>query len=167
MPLVINKLGAHRNVEAVTALTNYMTKSDFFGGYNSRGVIGNTAESIIEGFEFTKRMYEKEDRKQICHMIIGTKREGICLGEMWEIAETAVDYFYRMGFQCFYAIHKGSSSDPDYLHVHLAVNTVNFVSGNRLYENYGCVSAVRNVLQQQFNKYNWRSINDSGTYWEE
>ncbi len=167
MPIITNKVGGHKNEAALRNVVRYITGSRFYKTGNTRGILGNSAQDIIKGFDFTKQMYDKEDGKQVSHIIIGTHHEGIIEDELTEIAETALDYFYEKGFQCCYALHGGSYESPGYTHVHMAVNTVNFKDGKRLYETYGVTSALKNHLAERFDSYDWSSVNDKSPDWKE
>ncbi len=161
MPILVNKVGAHRNEDALDRVVYYMMTSGFFKRGNCRGVLGYSIPDIIRDFNFVKQMYDKMNGKQVDHTIIGTKGEGLIEDELIEIAETALDYFYKTGFQCCYALHRGSHEDSQYLHVHMAINTVNFQDGKRLYESYGVTSGLKNFLKIQFASYQWCSANDN------
>lgn len=166
MPVIVNKLNAHRNENAVGNLVNYMLRSPFANGSAGRGVCTDSADAVINSFSFTKQMYYKDDRKQVAHLIIESQTEGLVLTDMKEIADGAADYFYHNGFQCFYVIHNGSHDNKRNCHIHLAVNTINFFDGRRLYETYSVTSDFRNAMMQMFPGCKWFSVNDSSTSWE-
>ena len=81
--------------------------------------------------------------------------------------EEALDYLYGNGFQCCYAFHRGSGEDPGYLHLHMAVNTVNFRDGKRFYETYNAVTGLRNYLATLYNSWQWSTAYDNSGVWEE
>lgn len=168
MPVLIAKLGGHRNSDAIERLTHYMSPLSDIAYAGGRGVIAQNPYSLIESFEFTKKMYEKneEGRKHISHFVIGTKNEGLITEELLEIANVASEYFYNRGFQNYFVIHRGSGNDPKYLHIHLAVNTVNFRDGKRLYETYSNTSEFCHVLESHFPNLFWTSINDNSSSWD-
>lgn len=166
MPVIINKVGGHRNEDALSRTIQYMISSNFFRGGNGRGIWGYSIPDIINAFQFVKEMYNKTDNKQVDHIIIGTKQESIIETELIEIAEAALNYFYSVGFQGCYAFHRGSNEDGNYLHIHMAINTISFVNGNRLYESFSTTSGLKNYLMAQYNAYQWRSVNDNSPLWE-
>lgn len=167
MPVIVNKIGAYKNEDAMEHLIFYMTSSNFRWSCNGCGVMEEEARSVINAFTFTKQMYGKQDHKQVAHFIIGAKEYGITPSDLFLMAEAALDYFWKIGYQCFYVIHKGSEESAEYLHVHLAVNTINYRNGYRLSDNYGVISELRNTMQEQFGTYNWSSFNDTRVDWEE
>ena len=144
MAIIINKLGEHRNEDALLNLLSYMTSSPFYTRGNCRGCMSNSIRDIIIAFEFTKEMYKKTDRKQVSHMIIGTENDEVTAEGLIVIAEATLAYFYNQGFQCFYVIHSGSNEKFDYWHIHIAINTINFMNGKRLYETYAVTSTSNN-----------------------
>lgn len=105
MAIIINKLGEHRNEDAIQLLLNYMITSSFYIASNCRGCIGSSVQDVVSSFAFTKQMYDKADRKQVSHIIIGTKNEEVTVEGLLVIAEAALNYFYSQGFQSFYVIH--------------------------------------------------------------
>lgn len=166
MPIIINKLGAHKNTDAVENVIHYMCSSPFAMDCNGRGVLTYSPEAVMNGFAFTKQMYDKADRKQVAHLIIESQKEGFCIEEIRDVAEAAVNYFYSNGFQCFYVIHYGSYDNFDNMHVHLAVNTINYRDGKRLTETYSVTSNFRIAMETIFQDYSWHSVNDSSSNWE-
>lgn len=166
MPIVINKLGEHKNEDAVQRLLNYMIGSPFYLAANCRGCIGGSVQDVMVSFTFVKQMYDKADRKRVSHIIIGTKKEEVTAEGLLAVAEAALNYFYCQGFQGFYAVHSGSDADLGYWHIHLAINTINFRDGKRLYETYSVTSDLKNYLALQFSELQWFSINDNSTSWE-
>lgn len=167
MPIIVNKVGAHRNEDALSRVVYYIMTSDYFEIGNCRGVWEYSPLGIISGFDFVKGMYDKTDGKQVAHLIIGTKHEGMIGDELIEAGEAALDYLYGSGFQCCYGFHRGSAEDPGYLHLHMAVNTVNFRDGKRFYESYNAVSGLKNYLATLYNSYQWSSKYDNSRFWEE
>lgn len=168
MPVIINKLGEHRNEDAVTFLINYMASSPYARSAGGRGITSVNPKQVIEDFLFVKNAYDKNGRKRITHIIIGTyERERMIEPELYGIAVFASEYLFLRGFQSFYVIHNGSYEKPGYLHLHLAVNTINYIDGTRYYETYGNASDLKNVLIKTFNQYSWDLINDNSQNWEE
>ena len=168
MPIIVNKIGEHRNMDAVKNLIVYMIGSSHACHMGGRGICSLDPETVIENFAFTKIMYEKDDRKQIGHIIIGAKqKECLSMADLMMIGEITAEYYYQRGFQSCYVIHRGSDENQEYFHLHIAVNTINFRDGMRYYESYGNSSELRNILAAQFNQYRWILINDNSQSWEE
>ena len=92
MPIIVNKVGAHRNEDALSRVVYYMMTSNYFKTGNCRGVWEYSPLGIVNGFEFVKEMYGKSDGKQVSHLVIGTKREGLIEEELIEAGEEALDY---------------------------------------------------------------------------
>ena len=161
MPVIINKVGGHRNEDALENIIYYMMSSTYFRLGDCRGVWRYSLNDIIDGFHFVKEIFNKTDRKIVNHFVIGIeKSEGIVEADLIDIAEVTLNYFYEEGYQCCFAIHKGSKETPDYLYVHVAVNTINFKTGCRLYETFAVTSGLKRCLMGQFDSYQWFSVND-------
>ena len=71
MPIIVNKVGAHRNEDALSRVVYYMMTSNYFKTGNCRGVWEYSPLGIVNGFEFVKEMYGKSDGKQVSHLVIG------------------------------------------------------------------------------------------------
>lgn len=168
MPVIVNELGAYQNEDAVARLSGYMTQSPYYSTCNGRGVSGCFPKDVIRSFQFVKGMYGKEDGRQTAHFIIGVKeKEMLIFTELVEIGEAAVDYFYHKGFQSIYALHSGSGKDKNYQHIHLAVNTISYLDGNRLYESFDITSDFRKTMERVFPQIRWYSVNDNVDYRKE
>lgn len=168
MPVIVNKLGEHRNDGAVKYVVDYMCRSPFAMCSGGRGTICNTVEDVVAGFNLVKHLYDKDNRKQVSHIIIGTERkEGIVIPELLQIAEVASSYLYERGFQCFYVVHNGSYECEDYQHIHFAINTINYIDGKRYYETFTNSSNFKNLLAAHFENVTWTLINDFSKSWEE
>lgn len=168
MPVIIHKTGGHRNEGALGHLIRYMSKSCYACYQGGCGIFMGGSESVIVSFDTIKKLFDKDDRKQVTHIIIGAAvREGLIVEDMIEIAEYVSRYLYGNGFQSYYVIHTGSFENPDYPHIHFAVNTVSFSSGLRYYENYANIYGMQKVLEGAFENYKWSSISDKSRVWEE
>ena len=64
-----------------------------------------------------------------------------------EIAQKMAQDFYSDGFQVYYGVHKQDDSEK-HLHVHFAVNTVNFQTGKKRHENIGDTKRRQNRLRK-------------------
>ena len=64
-----------------------------------------------------------------------------------EIAQKMALDFYNDGFQVYYGVHKQDNSDK-HLHVHFAINTVNFRTGKKRHENIGDTKRRQDRLRQ-------------------
>lgn len=168
MPVIINKIGNHRNEEALPYLIHYMSTSCYAKYCGGRGIVIGDYEAAILGFRMVKNFFDKDDRKQVAHIIIGTnEKDGLIIDNIIEIAEYTSKYFYQKGFQSYYVIHCGSDENPNYTHIHFAVNTINFNNGIRFYETYGNTYKLQKALEAEFQNSKWFSVNDSSQIWEE
>lgn len=161
------KIGGHRNPDAIDNVIRYIFSSPFYvyGGVNR--VFGLSEQIVIDGFKLVQEHYDKTDGKQIQHVIIGLdKREGVGTGMAYNMAIAAAGYIGKR-FQCCYAVHNGSYDDPDYIHIHLAINTVSWLDGNRYYENNQNLYDLAGFLNSSTNgMYLWQVRTDLSSSWE-
>lgn len=68
--------------------------------------------------------FSADEEKMIAHSSISVEKLA---------KEMALD-FYKDGFQVYYGVHKKDNSANN-LHIHFAVNTVNYITGNKRREN--------------------------------
>jgi len=63
------------------------------------------------------------------------------------IAQKMAQDFYNDGFQVYYGVHKPDKTET-HIHVHFAVNTVNFRTGKKRHENMGDTKRRQDRLGQ-------------------
>lgn len=143
------KTGAHTNNDAIERLIYYMYSSAYNCGGESYMVFNYHLPSIINSFKLVQNHFDKEDRKRIQHIIIGfSKKEFVSEYEACIIGMNALQYIGSR-FQCCFVVHHGSINDPDYIHIHIAVNPVSWVDGNRYYECNQNLIDLKEVLDKQ------------------
>lgn len=147
MPIIKHLIKGHKNPEAVINVVNYISNSSFLAECGWMGIFIPTTEGIYNEFSTVKNIMGKQEGKQIHHMIIGfEKHKGWYLSAVTEIArKMAVQISTR--FQVFYGVHMGTLDDPEYLHIHMAINTVSYVDGNRFYESNSHFGEINGFLQ--------------------
>lgn len=72
------------------------------------------------------------------------------------IAQKMAQDFYNDGFQVYYGVHKPDKTER-HIHVHFAVNTVNFRTGKKRHEN----KLETKKRQDRLNKMILAEINDN------
>lgn len=167
MPFIVMKTGEHRNTDAIDKVIHYIFSSSFYayGGVNR--VFGINEQAIVDSFKVIQEHFDKTDGKHIQHIIIGfDKKEGIGIGMAYNIAIAAAQYIGNR-FQCCYAVHKGSSDNPNYVHIHLAINTVSWLDGNRYYEtNQNLYDLAGYLNNSTGDMYYWKVRTDPSCSWE-
>lgn len=166
MPIIIMTTGAHKNEEAICNLINYMYSSSHLVCGSPYMVFHSDRKSIINSFKLVQEHFGGLDKKRIQHLIIGfEKHEKVADGMAWDIAEAAI-MFLGNRFQCCYAVHHGSFEDSNYVHIHLAVNTVSWLDGNRYYENDQNLYDLMGVLNHHTSgMYQWTTQRKESSPW--
>lgn len=147
MPITKHLIKGHKNPEAVINVVNYISNSSFLVEWGCMGIFMPTTEGIYNAFSAVKNITGKQEGKQIHHMIIGfEKHRGWYLSAVTEIARKMAAQI-SLRFQVFYGVHMGTLDDPEYLHIHMAINTVSYVDGNRFYESNSHFGEINGLLQ--------------------
>lgn len=106
----------------------YKTPNDLIGGY---GAIVTTTNQCVECFEIVKNIFNKQDGRQLKHIIISFERN---FNDLNAIYEMAFDFarFFANDYQVVFAVHE----DKPCYHIHLVINSVSFKDGRMLDYNY-------------------------------
>lgn len=136
MPVIIFKVKNYKNEDAVENLVNYIMKSSYLESIGNSGCFlypgQNITEGVVNSFNAVKQVYYKCDGQQVQHIIIGFDDiEGTTEMEAAMIANCASYYFFMNGYQVFWGVHWASDNNGGYRHIHMAVNTVNGMTGRR------------------------------------
>lgn len=150
---LINKAGGKRYLEenAIENVIRYnlrqrknetcMDDLVLWGGFGVPEWKG--AEGVIEAFKVVQKLHTRngEFGRYIDHEIFGfTEDEAAAIKEsnadMDSIAREMASDFYQDGTQIVYAVHEKEDKDGKInLHVHFAINTVNYRTGKKRREN--------------------------------
>ena len=98
--------------------------------YNRRGSFGRYIDHEIYSFS-------EEEESKISQGNISLEN----------IAKKMAQDFYADGFQVYYGVHKPDKTET-HIHVHFAVNTVNFRTGKKRHENMGDTQRRQDRLRQ-------------------
>ena len=104
-----------------------------------------------------KKLYRKTDKRQFIHLTMTptTKETGISDIEYLELAREIAEYFH--GYQSLYAVHK----DTYHPHIHLVINSVNFISGNKFSQSKLDLNRFRAECNTLLSKRRFDIIRDS------
>ena len=146
---VVNK--KYNRVQDVNRLINYImdaekTPSGLIGG---RGINPYNTRQICRSFGRIRRIYEKNYWRLAKHIIISVDRKaGVAPEKMLECAcEVSKKVFPHN--QCVYAVHE--NHDASRLHVHIAVNTVNYETGLKLDFGIDDFAKIRDIARKTIN----------------
>lgn len=142
-PLMINvKKLEYQNNDATENLIRYITRTRanedrahelLSYGFNSGFTYLKPIEDVIREFEYVHTTYQS-DGCLMSHYVIHISNElYACMGENLNAVNTyateCCNFLFQMGHQACFAVH---FSKKDRLHIHLAINRVNFTNGNKL-----------------------------------
>lgn len=101
-----------------------------------------------------KRLYGKASNKfrRIYHFMISFPTGIEDANTVKFIAINLCEKFYDQGFQCIYGVHE----DTDNLHIHMAINSTNFITGKQLH-----ISSVKSI-KTDLKKMAFKILKDNG-----
>ncbi len=172
--LIIMRQGKYINDDAVEKVIRYITRTRVnedrayeliaWGGMG----IGTyqTPELAIEQFCRLQKIHRIETRgSRMFHEVLRLADEEFSWLEydydrVYQVAVNCAQYYYAMGHQVVFAIHQAKK---DYqggnkgLHIHFAINTINFITGNKWHSNISENTARKNI----FNNIMWNFMGPS------
>jgi len=113
-------------------------------------------EQVIWEFEYIQQAYDTGG-SLMCHYCIHippTSRivQNNDIEKLNAYAQECYNYMFNRGHQCVYAIHY---SEKEKLHIHLAINTTNYMIGHKLRQYHKEVKTfIERPLSEIFKKYN-------------
>ncbi len=155
-----DKRGAYCNPNAPEKLIKYVTRAgrerkQELVSWGGAGVLEYSVESVIDQFYFAQKAHTRRGNfgRYMSHTLFAFSPEGeyaVDKNDMDvdEIArQMARDIFEQDHCQVVYGVHKPDKTEP-HLHIHFAINTVNYRTGGKRHENK-TQTAERN---ERFNK---------------
>lgn len=113
-------------------LINYIARDKKDGGnvryYSGRGVRKNP-ENAAKAMNRTQKNYKKNSGRRMYHWIISFPEIYDDANLVKIAADMVAELFYKKGYQVYYGVHE----DTDNLHIHMAVNAVNYMNGLKLH----------------------------------
>lgn len=172
--LITIRKGNYTNSDAVENVIRYITRTraneDRAYELIAWGGMGigtyQTPELAIEQFRILQRVHRIETRgSRMFHEVLRlTDGEFGWLehdyGRVYQVALNCAQHYYAMGHQVVFAIHqakKDCQGGNQGLHIHFAVNTINFMTGNKWHSNIR-----ENITRDRlFNGYIWKFMSSS------
>jgi len=98
----------------------------YIGGY---GVNGYDPDLCCDAMYIIKKLYKKTNPGLRCiyHLIVSFPEYIEDINIVKLISIDICKYFYQKGFQCIYGVH----DDTEKLHIHIAINSTNFITGKQ------------------------------------
>lgn len=135
MPNLIFKVKNYRNEEVVETLVDYIMSSVYIECYGSRGCFlipeRCISECVRDAFYAVNNAYYKTDGQLVQHIIVGFGDLNVAEEQVCIVADAISGYFFAKGYQNFWGSHWGSEGNDSYRHIHMVLNTINGITGER------------------------------------
>jgi hypothetical protein len=132
----------YKNIDSAENLIRYITrtrpdedkKEELLAyGFTYGNQYLRPIEDMIKEFEFIHKYYSAT-HCLMCHYVIRFSDDNFYkldspLQKLCDYGSACCRYLFEMGFQACYAIHDNGEKFP---HVHLAINTINYMNGRKL-----------------------------------
>ena len=120
MPILKIVEESYSNKDAMVNVINYICRGPFIGGL---GVNPNCAALQMS---LVKYVWYKTGGRQVRHFIVSfAGNESTDPDELMAYGYAIANYYYEKGFQVVFGVH----TNTGHLHIHFAMNTVNFRNG--------------------------------------
>ena len=117
-----------------------------------RGYIYTSPYNAVDEFLYVKHYYGKLNGRYARHLIISfDKQEQLTDDELYELGFEFARY-YGNDRQIVFAVH----TNTDNHHIHMAINTVSFIDGSKLHENYADFYALKAHIERTLQEYKQR-----------
>jgi len=117
--------GNYKNEDAVSRVIDYICRLNKPEQVGGMGVFPLYVEDMVNQFLAVKRIYHKEEGKQVFHIFISFEKSlGFTVDEVMEMWYEIAAY---CGYdrQVMFAVH----DDTQNIHIHMAINTVAYTNG--------------------------------------
>lgn len=133
--------------------------------WGGMGVNNLSPSSAIHSFQVVKKIYNKRDGNQLHHMILTIYKRYSNLelkqlqmnnNKIWArlISDDVSKLIFDMGFQNIYALH----NDTNVLHIHFAINSINWIYGNRMQSTRYFYNKILSFLRLEYYMLNWEGV---------
>ena len=117
--------GDYKNKDAVSRVIDYICRLDNPEQVGGMGVFPLYVEDMVNQFLAVKRIYHKEEGKQVFHIFISFEKSlGFTVDEVMEMGYEIAAY-WGYDRQVMFAVH----DDTQNIHIHMAINTVAYTNG--------------------------------------
>jgi len=171
MPNIIFKVKNYKNEDAIENLVRYIITSPYFDICGYKGCFlypkQDTAEGIANSFRAVKNVHYKNNGQLVQHIIIGFAESDCITGqEVCQIGDLLSCGFYMSGYQNFWGVHFGGDNSDRYWHIHMAVNTVNALTGLRYIPSNENRQKVKVFLERYYPRLRWRDMETESFFHE-
>ena len=138
MPILKIVEESYSNKDAMVNVINYICRGPFIGGL---GVNPNCAALQMS---LVKYVWYKTGGRQVRHFIVSfAGNESTDPDELMAYGYAIANYYYEKGFQVVFGVH----TNTGHLHIHFAVNTVNFRNGYMYGDGWSDAGLRRKYIQ--------------------
>ena len=138
MPILKIIEESYSNKDAMVNVINYICRGPFIGGL---GVNPNCAALQMS---LVKYVWYKTGGRQVRHFIVSfAGNESTDPDELMAYGYAIANYYYEKGFQVVFGVH----TNTGHLHIHFAVNTVNFRNGYMYGDGWSDAGLLRKYIQ--------------------
>ena len=138
MPILKIVEESYSNKDAMVNVINYICRGPFIGGL---GVNPNCAALQMSLVEY---VWYKTGGRQVRHFIVSfAGNESTDPDELMAYGYAIANYYYEKGFQVVFGVH----TNTGHLHIHFAVNTVNFRNGYMYGDGWSDAGLLRKYIQ--------------------
>ncbi len=138
MPILKIVEESYSNKDAMVNVINYICRGPFIGGL---GVNPNCAALQMS---LVKYVWYKTGGRQVRHFIVSfAGNESTDPDELMAYGYAIANYYYEKGFQVVFGVH----TNTGHLHIHFAVNTVNFRNGYMYGDGWSDAGLLRKYIQ--------------------
>lgn len=125
--------------------------------YNSTG-LKEEAEYATGVFKWVRHMYNKDEetKRLLEHFVIGFSPQDCVIQYRAEEIAQKIAEFIGLRFQVVCGVHVHEKDHGSYIHVHMAVNRVSYVDGNKFGESWGELNAIREYAEMIAPDINWQ-----------
>ena len=117
--------GNYKNEDAVSRVIDYICRLNKPEQVGGMGVFPLYVEDMVNQFLAVKRIYHKEEGKQVFHIFISFEKSlGFTVDEVMEMGYEIAAY-WGYDRQVIFAVH----DDTQNIHIHMAINTVAYTNG--------------------------------------
>lgn len=117
--------------------------------------IDSNIKFLADSFQAVKTTYNKLEGQQVVHIVVGFESKDIMNPTLAYIFADQFANYIGQRFQVIYGVHQGSDYSKYYLHVHLIINTISYVDGNRFYDRRGDYYDLGNVAKEIMPNTKW------------
>lgn len=115
-------------------------------------------ETAVNDFYIVKKLYNQLEGRQLNHLVISVYKEGVSKNSRIVSAKLILDgvgkKLMKDGYQNLCFLHVKNDGN---IHIHVIINNVNYITGNRLTNIQGYLNHLTYLLNKQFKFLKWDS----------